>query len=57
MNKQLRKSFPKNKSIDHLTAEDIFKIIRLHSLSIQSKDKNEEKLNIIKRELLKIFSQ
>lgn len=37
-------------NIDSLTAEDIFKIIRLHSLSIQSKDKNEEKLNIIKRE-------
>lgn len=26
MNKQLRKSFPKNKSIDHLTAEDIFTV-------------------------------
>lgn len=37
-------------NLDSLTAEDVFKIIRLHTLSLESKDKNEEKLNIIKRE-------
>ena len=37
-------------NLDTLTAEDIFRIIRLHTLSLQSKDKNEEKLNIIKQE-------
>ena len=37
-------------NLDSLTAEDIFRIIRLHSLSLVSKDKNEEKLNIIKQE-------
>ena len=37
-------------NLDTLTAEDIFRIIRLHTLSLESKDKNEEKLNIIKQE-------
>ena len=37
-------------NLDSLTAEDVFKIIRLHTLSLESKDKNNEKLEIIKRE-------
>lgn len=37
-------------NLDNLNAEDIFKIIRLHSLSLESKDKNSEKLEIIKQE-------
>lgn len=37
-------------NLDSLTAEDVFKIIRLHTLSLESKYKNNEKLEIIKRE-------
>ncbi len=37
-------------NLDSLTAEDVFKIIRLHCLSLESKDKNNEKLEIIKQE-------
>ena len=37
-------------NLDSLTAEDVFRIIRLHTISLESKDKNEEKLNIMKFE-------
>ena len=38
-------------NIDSLTAEDIFKIIRLHTLSLESKSlNNEDRLEVIKRE-------
>ncbi len=38
-------------NIDTLTAEDIFKIIRLHTISIESKAlDNEDRLEVIKRE-------
>ncbi len=37
-------------NLDSLTAEDVFRIIRLHTISLESKDKNEERLNIMKVE-------